>query len=132
MENQEIFKKIRLSADLSALVVNSPQEYLKMILQAKADYQPAKTKLGKYDFVQIYGSNRIESENLVKEYSGSGKYDCLFWICYPKGGGKIKSDLTRNIVWSIANTIGMQCVSQVAIDETRPALRCRLIEKVGK
>ena len=132
MENQEILKKIRLSAGLSALVINAPAEYLEAVSHAIADLQPDKTRFGKYDFVQIFGSNRSELEELVKKHSVSGKYDCLFWICYPKGGGKIKSDLNRNVVWSIAGTIGMQCVSQIAIDETWSALRCRPKEVVGK
>jgi hypothetical protein len=116
---------------LSALVINAPAEYLEVVSPVIADLQPDKTRFRKYYFVQIFGSNRLELEELVKKYSVSGKYDCLFWICYPKGDGKIKSDLNRNVVWSIAGTIGMQCVSQIAIDKTWSALRCRPKKEVG-
>ena len=32
-------------------------------------------------------------------YFHGGKFDCLFWVCYPKGGGKIKNDIKRETVW---------------------------------
>ena len=132
MSFQDIQKKISLLTGASALIINAPKEYLELVSKIRFDTQPGKTQQGQYDFVQVFGSKRSELEQLVDKYSGSGKYDCLFWICYPKGGGKIKSDIKRNIVWEIAERVGMQCVSQVAIDETWSALRCRPVEKVGK
>jgi thiamine transporter ThiT len=55
-----------------------------------------------------------------------------FGSVIPKGGGKIKSDINRNVVWEIAEIVGMQCVTQIAIDETWSAMRCRPKERVGK
>jgi hypothetical protein len=132
MSFQEVQKKIRLLPGVDALIVNAPPAYLELMWSVKFDIDPEETKQGKYDFVQVFGSERSMLEKLVDRYSVSGKYDCLFWIFYPKGGGKIKSDLNRNIVWGMAQRIGMQCVSQVAIDETWSALRCRPAEMVGK
>jgi hypothetical protein len=128
----EILRKIRLSPGASALILNAPPEYLELLRAINFDTYPDKIKQGKYDFVQVFGSEKSILMQLVKEYSESGKYDCLFWICYPKGGGKIKSDLNRNVVWDIAQSVGMQCVTQIAIDETWSALRCRPVELVGK
>jgi hypothetical protein len=132
MSFQEVQKKIRLLPGVDALIVNAPPAYLELMSSVKFDIDPEETKQRKYDFVQVFGSERSMLEKLVDRYSVSGKYDCLFWICYPKGGGKIKSDLNRNIVWGIAQRVGMQCVSQVAIDETWSALRCRPAEMIGK
>jgi hypothetical protein len=125
MSFQEIQKKIRLLPGASALIINAPPEYLELLQGIHFDIKPEKSKYGKYDFVQVFGSDKTSLEQLVEQYSGSGKYDCLFWICYPKGGGMIKSDINRNVVWAIAEHAGMRCVTQVAIDETWSALRCR-------
>jgi hypothetical protein len=132
MSFQGIQKKIRLLPGTSALIINAPPEYLEMMSGTDFDINPGKLKIGQYDFVQIFGSERAILEHLVAQNSASGKYDCLFWICYPKGGGKIKSDLNRNVVWDIARSVGMKCVTQVAIDETWSALRCRPVELVGR
>jgi hypothetical protein len=132
MSFKEIQKKIRLLPGVSALVINAPLEYVELMSPANFDIQVEKSKRGKYNFVQVFGSKKSILEQLVWDLSHAGKYDCLFWICYPKGGGKIKSDINRNIVWKIAEGIGMKCVSQIAIDDTWSALRCRPAEMVGK
>ena len=132
MSFQDVQRKLRLLPGASVLIINAPKEYLELVSTIRFDTQPGKTKQGQYDFVQVFGSERSELEQLVDKYSGSGKYDCLFWICYPKGDGKIKSDIKRNIVWEMAGRIGMQCVSQISIDETWSALRCRPTAMVGK
>jgi hypothetical protein len=132
MSNSDLQKKLRLFPRLSALVVNSPPEYKELLGNINVDTESDSKNPEKYDFIQIFGSQRSILEQLVTKYSVSGKYDCLFWVCYPKGGGKIKSDLNRTVIWDIAKSIGMQCVTQISIDETWSALRCRPIEMVGK
>jgi hypothetical protein len=110
MSFTDVQKKVRLQTGMSALILNAPPEYLELMSSIRFDTKPDKTKQGNYDFVQVFGTERSILTQLVKEYSISGKYDCLFWICYPKGGGMIKSDLNRNTVWEIAESVGMRCV----------------------
>jgi len=69
---------------------------------------------------------------LLKDHSDAGKYDCLFWICYPKGGGKIRSDLKRDNIWNAFSIVNLRPVTQVAIDDTWSAMRGRPSELVGK
>jgi hypothetical protein len=132
MDFKEIEKKIRLLPDSLILILNAPTEYLALMSKLQVETESEQSKIGKYDFVQIFGTERSALEQMVKKYYESGKYDCLFWICYPKGGGKIKSDINRKVVWEIADSVGMNCVTSIAIDETWSALRCRPKEKVGK
>jgi hypothetical protein len=132
MSFREIKTRLRLQEESRILVVNAPETYHQMMHQFMFDTDIRAQNMGKYDFVQVFGSNREELERLVRRISTAGKYDCLFWICYPKGGGRIKSDLKRNIIWDIAGMVGMRCVTQISIDETWSALRSRPIKMVGK
>jgi len=84
MSFQEVQNKIRLLPGTAALIVNASPEYLELLSAIKFDIQPAKMKQGKYDFVQVFGSERFMLEQLVGKYSRSGKYDCLFWVSVPK------------------------------------------------
>jgi hypothetical protein len=130
MEKEAIFKKLRFDSDKKALIINAPQNYLDLLdgiifdSEGKADI--------KYDFVQVFGYQQDELENLVKSVEGFVKYDCLFWACYPKGTGKIKSNIKRETVWTALALIGLDTVTQIAIDETWSALRARPSEMVGK
>jgi len=130
MEKQAIFKKLRLNSEQKILILNAPSEYLSLLEGITFDDKPKDENL--YDFVQVFGYQQDELEVLVKSVQKSGKYDCLFWACYPKGTGKIKSDIKRETVWKAFELVGLDTVTQIAIDETWSALRGRPVEMVGK
>jgi hypothetical protein len=132
MDKEAVFKKLKFGIAENSLVVNAPEEFLEALTGAVFDAYPDESKLGKYDFVQVFASSQAEMEELIKSVAKAGKYDCLFWACYPKGSGKIKYDLNRNTVWDALGLIGLRPVTQVAIDEKWSALRGRDTELVGK
>ena len=132
MDKEAIFKKLKFGIAGENLIVNAPEEYLSILAGAEFDTVPEDAKLGKYDFVQVFASSQNEMEALIKSVANAGKYDCLFWACYPKGSGKIKYDLNRNTVWAALGLIGLRPVTQVAIDEKWSALRGRDPQLVGK
>jgi len=125
-----ILKKLRVNDQFRILVVNAPDGYLNLFssLSADTDYDPQYK--GKYDFVQVFGANRQELEKELLKVKEAGKYDAILWACYPKGGGKIKSDLKRDTVWAVLELIQLRPVSQIALDETWSALRGRPHEMV--
>ena len=55
-----------------------------------------------------------------------------FGLVTPKGTGKIRNNIKCETVWTAFELIGLQAVSQIAIDDTWSALRGRPTEKVGK
>ncbi len=129
MDKTSIFKKLKIIESLNILLVNAPKEYLDLFngfpsLDSK--FIPA--KMNNYDFVQIFATKQSELEKLILENAQAGKFDCYYWACYPKGGGKIKSDIKRDTVWKAFELINLRPVSQIAIDETWSALRARPAE----
>jgi hypothetical protein len=130
MNKEEILKKLRIDGKKKMLIINAPNEYLDVLSGIDFDTEPKGEKI--YDFVQVFGYQQDELEKLVQLVEKSGKYDCSFWACYPKGTGKIKSDIKRETVWNAFELVGLQAVLQIAIDETWSGLRGRPAEKVGK
>ncbi len=130
MEAGTLFKKLRLNPAAALLIVNAPADYLSLFNNIMFDNAPEPEK--EYDFVQVFASEQQELEKLCAEVKNAGKYDCLFWACYPKGTGKIKSNIKRETVWVALEMAGLQAVTQVAIDDTWSALRGRPAEKIGK
>lgn len=130
MSAENIFKKLRLDSNKKLLVVNAPESYLSLLAGSNYDTEPKAE--GIYDFVQVFSVQQVELETLMQSVSKAGKFDCVFWACYPKGTGKIKSDIKRETVWTAFDLIELQAVSQVAIDETWSALRGRPVSMVGK
>lgn len=130
MEKEVIFKKLLLNSEQKILILNAPSEYLSLLEGITFDDKPQGGNL--YDFVQVFSYQQDELELLVKSVEKYGKYDGLFWACYPKGTGKIKSNIRRETVWKAFELVGLDTVTQVAIDETWSALRGRPVEMVGK
>ena len=130
MNKEEIFKKLRIDGNQKMLIINAPNKYLEIF--SGINFDTDSNEEGIYDFVQVFGYQQDELEKLVQSVGKSGKYDCSFWACYPKGTGKIKSNIKRETVWTAFELVGLQAVSQIAIDETWSALRGRPAEKVGK
>lgn len=125
MNATDIFKKLKFDDSKKSLIINTPAEYEQLLAGVDYDkeYNPSHTAT--YDFVQIFAISQSELENTVAQVFQGGKFDCLFWICYPKGGGKIKSDIKRETVWDAFKIANLRPVSQIAIDETWSALRGR-------
>jgi hypothetical protein len=132
MSATEVFRKLRLDNTKKLLVINAPREYENILegLFYDGDF-PESGQTG-YDFIQIFATSREELENAIRKLAGAGKHDCLFWICYPKGGGKIKSDLKRDKIWDAFALVDLRPVTQIAIDETWSAMRGRPFDAVGK
>lgn len=132
MDKEAIFKKLKFGLADEQLVVNAPEEYLQLLEGARYETTPDEAKTGKYGFVQVFASSQAEMESLIKGVASVGKYDCLFWACYPKGIGKQKYDLNRDTVWKALALANLRPVSQIAINEKWSALRGRDPELVGK
>jgi hypothetical protein len=132
MDKETIFKKLKFGIPGENLIVNAPDEYLSILESAEFDTVPDESKIGKYVFIQVFASSQAEMEILVKSVAKTGKFDCLFWVCYPKGIGKQKCDIIRDTVWAALGLAGLRPVSQIAIDEKWSALRGSDPEIVGK
>lgn len=132
MEATPVLKKLKLNNETENLIVNAPATYLAMLKDVRFDNTPQESKIGRYGFVQVFATNQAELEELSQSVGHAGKYDCLLWLCYPKGTGNIKSNIKRETVWQAMELIEIRPVSQIAIDDTWSALRGRPYEMVGK
>ena len=132
MNTTDILRKLKFDESKKSLIINATVEYERLLAGVNFDkaYNPSNSAT--YDFVQVFATSQMELESIITQVFPGGKYDCLFWICYPKGGGKIKSDIKRETVWKAFEIARLRPVAQIAIDETWSALRGRPVEKVGK
>jgi hypothetical protein len=128
--NTDLLKKLRLSSDVRALVINPPQGYL---ADLGVNVHTAPDGAGSYAFVQVFAKDSAEFFDRIPLAVKAVTFDGLFWLSYPKKSGKIASDLNRDILWELmkATVPGLRPVTQISIDETWSALRFRPTEKVG-
>jgi hypothetical protein len=60
------------------------------------------------------------------------KDDGIFWVSYPKGSSKVKTDLNRDILWTVMEKYALAGVAMISINEVWSAMRFRPADKVGK
>ncbi|MEI6767059.1 MAG: hypothetical protein WCM76_15615 [Bacteroidota bacterium] len=121
----EIVSKLKVPSEGNILVLNAPIEFQELIKEVSFDTVPANTRLGKYDYVQIFSVTQKSIDALIKQYAKAGKRDCMLWLTYPKSGGTIKSDIKREAVVKALEKSKLKAVTTVVIDETWSALRAR-------
>ena len=98
------------------------------VLHAPAGYQPppdAAARLdGTYDFVHVFVTQRAEVARDGAKWRAALAPRAIFWASYPKGKA-IATDLNRDSLREALQAVGLETVSQVAIDETWSALRAK-------
>jgi hypothetical protein len=78
-------------------------------------------------FVADAAGIRAFAAGPLKDYRGGGH----LWLCYPKKGGAIRTDITRDRGWEPLHAAGFLPVTQVAVDATWSALRFRRREEIA-
>jgi hypothetical protein len=89
------------------------------------DLEISNTPGGKFDFVHIFAADKVKLDELKPVAADSIKYDALLWVSYPKKSSKVKSDLSRDMMWDLFTDDGLRPVTQISIDATWSALRQR-------
>lgn len=77
------------------------------------------------DAALLFGRHREELEARLARLDGRLAEDPLLWLCYPKGGAGVDTDLKREVVWEVAEPHGLRPVAQVSVDTVWSALRFR-------
>ncbi len=113
-----IFEKMRFKSGQTVCILYPPEIFGTDRPGSAAD---ASTDLFDFILVFVYGKGEFE-QKLTEALSKRAK-DGLFWIAYPKGSGKIKTDINRDILWDLSLPFGIHPVSQVSLDETWSAVR---------
>jgi hypothetical protein len=74
----------------------------------------------------VFGRHRAELEMRLARLDGRLDASSLLWLCYPKGGSGVDTDLKREAVWVLAAPHHLRPVAQVAVDAVWSALRFRI------
>jgi len=132
MADGGLIKKLLLKPGQKAAVFNPPAGYLEGLGPQPEGIELVAKPSGPLDFVHQFVKDRAELDKFVPGALRFLKDDAIFWISYPKGTAKVKTDLNRDILWKLMEKHGFDGVAMVSIDETWSAMRFRPKETVGK
>lgn len=73
----------------------------------------------------LFAKNSSELQKVFGKIEGKLRGDPLLWVCYPKGGSGVETDLNRDILWHALWPKGLRPVMQISLDDTWSAMRFR-------
>ena len=75
--------------------------------------------------VQLFVYNKANIDAHATTAMQALKPGGLLWFAYPKKSSKVKTDISRDIIWEGLMSIGIHPVTLISIDDTWSALRFR-------
>ena len=124
-----VSKKLMLKPGMKGLILDLPSDANSILdLPESIDI---KKRVGKdYDFAIAFVTSMQQAEDRLPTIVNTVIYDGLLWMCYPKKTSKLKSDVSRDILWKAVQTKGFDGVAMISINDTWSAMRIRPIELV--
>ena len=127
-----LYKKLRLTPGLNALVVNAPKAFYTELGDLLEQVTLVDEPSGELDFAILFAQNSKELTQVIPDVIAHLIYDGLLWVAYPKRSSGVETDLSRDMFWEIMRTHGYKAITQVYIDEVWTAMRFRSIDLIGK
>lgn len=81
--------------------------------------------LGTAEVIVLFADTRAALIAKLPELLDLAPASAILWIAYPKLSSSLARDLDREIIRSIAASLGMKVVSQIAIDSDWSAMRLK-------
>jgi hypothetical protein len=124
---QEVLKKLRFKGE--GIVIQAPKHLADAFLAqgCKMEFNSAPSTN-----TLVFVTDKNELAQFLNEGLKHIVPDSVFWIAYPKGTSKLKSNINRDSIRMTVEELDITTVSAISIDETWSALRFRPIPKVGK
>lgn len=131
MSDKTIAQKLLVKEGNALLVLNAPRGYKAILGALPKNARVLSQAKGPADIIQAFVTSRQELEAALAQLKPMLTPKAILWITYPKGTSKIKSDINRDSINAYAQTVGLQGVAMIAIDDDWSALRLKVIQDVS-
>jgi hypothetical protein len=126
MSDKTLAQKLAIKEGFSVLLVGAPEGFA-----GRLDPLPSGVTLnppaGPYDVIQVFVATQKELEAVLPTLKPRLKPTGYIWVTWHKGGSASKGDVTRDTIWPFGGTIGLQPVSNIAVDDDWSALRLKIV-----
>lgn len=107
-ERLQVKKERRLALSDSPLAIEAPA-----------------APLGEAEVVVQFVRNRAEFDRKIPAILQAIRADAILWVAYPKLTSKLAGDINRDIIHGASPALGIDCVSQIAVDGDWSAMRMK-------
>lgn len=116
MSDKPVAERLQVKKDRRVALADSP-------IAIAAPTAP----LGEAEVVVQFVRNRAEYDARIPPLLKKIRADAILWIAYPKLTSKLAGDLSRDVIHRDSPALGIDCVSQIAIDDDWSAMRMKRV-----
>jgi hypothetical protein len=122
MSDKTICAKMQLKPGRSLAVLNPPPGYLES-LTPLPDFARLVIQPEEADVVQLFIHSYLELAEKLPGVKAHLNTNTIFWICFPKQTGKVKTDINRDILTVYAAKMDWKGIGMFSIDNDWAAMR---------
>lgn len=115
--------ELGLAEGQRARFVHAPKGYLDTLGKLPDDLVLAGPDRSDLDFVQVFSSSREHLESVFGVLEDQIALDGMLWVCWPKAGSGVETDLDRETVREIGLAHGLVDVEVCSVDEIWSGLK---------
>ena len=129
MSQKPIAEKLQIKENCKVLLVNEPKGYMLTLGKLPPNVTVTVIRSEKpFDIIQVFVNSKKDLKEKLSPLKSLIVKNGILWVTYPKGAAKAKVDVNRDSIREYAQTLELQAVSLVAVDEKWSALRLKTIQ----
>ena len=115
-------KKLGIKDGMIIRIVHPPENYFLLFTDFPAGVKITRAKNNK-DLVHYFTNSAVELEKEISDLRKEIFPNGMIWVSWPKKASGIKTDLTEDLIRSMAISHGLVDIKVCAIDETWSGLK---------
>jgi hypothetical protein len=121
ISTKSLAEKLGIKPNQDLAFVNAPRGYAKLVGELpKGTEESANSRL---DLVQIFATEQKDFVDKLMVYKRKIKPGGAIWVSWPKGGGKITTDMNEDVIRGIALNNRLVDVKIIAVDKKWSGLK---------
>lgn len=118
-----LVKKLGIKPGFRVYVENGPDEYVKMLEPLPEDVTFVRRGNGKLDLIHVFASDAEALAGRLVELLPRIVANGTIWVSWPKKAARVPTDVTEDVVRSLALPLGLVDVKVCAVDEVWSGLK---------
>lgn len=122
MSDKPVAERLQVKGARRLAVLNATAE-----LDGAIGVAGARADADAADVVLLFTPDRARFDAALPAVLGKIRRDAILWVAYPKLTSPLAGDLSRDTIHAAAPALGLDTVSQIAIDADWSALRLKRV-----
>jgi hypothetical protein len=116
-------QKLGIKPGARVVVINAPADYQKLLGPSASEVQFT-TRVGTdADFIHLFTKRRAELETQLGRFRPKLADTGMLWVSWPKKSAGVATDITEDVIRTVALPLGFVDTKVCAVDETWSGLK---------